>query len=163
VLEGDTGTTTLVFQLTLSNPSYQAVTVSYATANGTALAGLDYTATSGTATFAPGATTATVSVSVNGETLLEADETFTLNLSGGAGASLGAPSATGTILNDDYAPVANAGPDVLTDEGTTVTFNGGGSTDADGDALSYAWDFGDGSTGSGVSPSHAYADQGNYT
>src|SRR5262249_32445492 len=77
----DSGTTALAFTLSMPNPSVQPVTVNYATANGTALAGSDYTAASGSVTFAPGQTTAAVVVSVLGETYLEADETFTVTLS----------------------------------------------------------------------------------
>jgi PKD repeat protein len=60
-------------------------------------------------------------------------------------------------------PTANAGPDQTANEGATVTFNGTGSSDPDGDQLTYSWDFGDGATASGPTPSHAYADSGNYT
>jgi PKD repeat protein len=61
------------------------------------------------------------------------------------------------------APVANAGPAVTGSEGTAVQFDGTGSSDPDGDVLTYAWTFGDGSTGSGPRPSHVYADNGTYT
>jgi hypothetical protein len=165
IAEGDSGTTSLVFPLTLSNPSMQAVTVNYSTANGTATAGSDFTAASGSATFAPGQTTQTITVSVTGETDLEPDETFTVNLSlpAGTNATLGTTSVTETILNDDYAPVASAGPDQTADEGSLVSFDGSGSSDADGDALSYTWDFNDGGTGTGVRPTHRYLDNGTYT
>src|SRR5206468_7922397 len=67
VLEGSAGTTAAVFTLSLSAPSTQAVTVAFATADGTARAGEDYVAADGTASFAPGQTTATVTVAVNGD------------------------------------------------------------------------------------------------
>src|SRR5262249_35619469 len=79
--EGDAGTSQAVFTLTLSNASSETVTVSYATADGTAQAGTDFQAAGGTVTFTPGQTTASVAVAVLGETDLEADETFTLALS----------------------------------------------------------------------------------
>jgi PKD repeat protein len=60
-------------------------------------------------------------------------------------------------------PIASAGGPYLGSEGGEILFDGSGSTDADGSALTYAWDFGDGSSGVGVSPSHAYADDGTYT
>ena len=73
----------------------------YATANGTAIAGSDYTAVSGSLTFAPGETTKTVTVAVLGDTVAEADETFVVNLSGAGGATIAdarasAPSPTTT-------------------------------------------------------------------
>jgi hypothetical protein len=165
VAEGDSGTTPLAFPITLSNPSVEPVTVNYVTANGTATAGSDYTAASGSVTIAPGQTTATVVISVTGETYLESDETFTLTLSlpTGTNATLGTTSVTGTIVNDDYAPVANAGPDQTANEGAAVAFDASGSSDADNDPLTFTWDFGDGGTGTGVKPSHAYADDGVYT
>jgi PKD repeat protein len=58
-------------------------------------------------------------------------------------------------------PDANAGPDFSGVAGIAVSFNGTGSTDPDGDPLSYSWDFGDGTpAGSGATPSHAYATTG---
>jgi subtilisin family serine protease len=60
-------------------------------------------------------------------------------------------------------PVANAGGPYAGDEGAAVTFDGTGSSDPDGDDLSYAWSFGDGATGTGPTPSHTYLDDGEYT
>ena len=74
---GTAGTTNATFTVTLSAASGQTVTVDYATADGTATAPADYTATPGTLTFAPGQTTKTVTVPVIGDTLDEANETFT--------------------------------------------------------------------------------------
>jgi hypothetical protein len=81
----------------------KVVTVGYATADGTATAPADYTATSGTLTFAPGETAKTVTVAVVGDTLVEGDETFSLVLSGPVNATLGAgqEQATATIADDD--------------------------------------------------------------
>jgi hypothetical protein len=165
VAEGDSGTTNLVFNLTLSNPSVTPVTVNFATADGTAVAGSDYAAASGTVTFAPFQTTQTVTIAVRGETDLEPDETLQLQLSlpNGTNATLGTASVVGTIVNDDFAPVASAGPDQTANEGALVAFDGSGSSDADSDPLTYAWNFGDGATGTGVNPSHAYSDNGTYT
>src|SRR5262249_10690037 len=81
LIEGNSGTTYAVFTLSLSVPTTQQVTVNFATANGTATAGSDYTARSGAVTFAPGVTAQTVSVAVTGDTLVESDETFKLLLS----------------------------------------------------------------------------------
>jgi VCBS repeat-containing protein len=63
-------------------------------------------------------------------------------------------------VND--APLVDAGPDQTVNEGSTVAFNSTAS-DADGGTLSYLWDFGDGATATGASPTHAYADNGTYT
>jgi PKD repeat protein len=165
VYEGDTGATGVPFTVSLSGPSGLPITVNFATADGTAVAGADYTAAAGGVTFAPGETSKTVTVFAGGDNAAEADETFALNLAlpHGTSATLGTPAVVGTIRNDDYAPVANAGPDRTVNEAATVTFGGSGSTDADGDPLTYFWDFGDGSTGTGVSPTHIYADNGTYT
>jgi chitinase len=99
--EGDSGTKNAVFTVTLSAASASAVTVSYATRNGTAAAGSDYTAASGTLNFAAGQTSKTVSVPVLGDTVFEADENFFLDLSAAVAATLSRSTATGTITNDD--------------------------------------------------------------
>ncbi|MGE3911507.1 MAG: Calx-beta domain-containing protein [Chloroflexota bacterium] len=100
-IEGCDGTTTIAFSVTLSRPTSSAVTVNYATADGTAAAGSDYNAVSGTLTFTPGQTLKPIEVQIIGDTLVEADETFQVNLSGATNATIGIPSVTGTILNDD--------------------------------------------------------------
>jgi Calx-beta domain/Domain of unknown function (DUF4114) len=99
--EGNSGTTNYAFNLTLSNPSTETITVKYTTADDTAQSGSDYTAVTGTITFNPGETTKTVNVAVNGDDLYEADETFKLNLSDPTNATISTTSATGSILNDD--------------------------------------------------------------
>jgi hypothetical protein len=80
------------------------VQVSYATANGTAIAGSDYVATSGVVTFAPGVTAQTIAVQLNGNVTFEPTETFFVNLSNPVNAVLGVAQATGTIVNDDAQP-----------------------------------------------------------
>ncbi|HZP21486.1 MAG TPA: PKD domain-containing protein, partial [Bauldia sp.] len=70
--------------------------------------------------------------------------------------------ATDTVrIVINHPPVASAGTDVFT-ASSTITFDGGKSTDADGDALAYAWDFGDGSTGTGQVVTHTYKAGGSY-
>jgi hypothetical protein len=101
VLEGNRGTRNVAVAVTLSSGSSQAITVSYRTVDGTALATSDYTATSGTLTFQPGETSRTISVSIKGDRKREANETFTVELFNAVGASIGDAVATGTILNDD--------------------------------------------------------------
>src|SRR5262245_58625706 len=85
IAEGATGTTSAGFTVTLSNPSAFGATVDWATADGSATAGEDYTAGSGTLTFDPGVTSQPVSVDVLGDTTFEADETFTVTLSNPTG------------------------------------------------------------------------------
>ena len=104
--EGDNGSTNATFTISLSNPSTQSITVDYTTSDGTAKAGTDYTkVTTTTITFAPGETTKTVTVGVIGNTVVEPDKTFKVNLSNVTNATLRtAKSGTGTILNDDVLP-----------------------------------------------------------
>ena len=101
--EGKNGQTTLFsFTVTLSTAYDQAVTVNYATANGTATAGSDYQSKTGTVTFAPGETTKTITVAVKGDKQKEASETFFANLlNASSGASIADGVGTGTILDDD--------------------------------------------------------------
>ncbi|MBE9127593.1 MULTISPECIES: glycoside hydrolase family 9 protein [unclassified Coleofasciculus] len=101
ITEGDAGTTLANFEVTLSQASDKPVTVQYGTANGTATAGSDYTAKSGTLTFNPGQTTKTISVSVNGDTAVESNETFRVNLSSPTNAAIADSQGVGTINNDD--------------------------------------------------------------
>lgn len=103
VVEGNSGTTSMTFTLTLSEPYGVPVTVSYATRDGSATtAGRDYEGvTNGIVTIPAGLTTATISINVIGDTNQEPDETFTVSLSSPSNATLGRSIATGTILNDD--------------------------------------------------------------
>ncbi|MDR3632783.1 MAG: cellulase family glycosylhydrolase [Isosphaeraceae bacterium] len=95
---GSSGTVTATFTVTLSAPSTQPVTVAYATADGTAAQGKDYTAASGTLTFAPGQTQATVSVTVLYDPTLAQNGTFFVVLSSPTNAVLSANGkGTGTI------------------------------------------------------------------
>ncbi len=99
--EGQAGTSTLVFPVTLTPAGTRTVTVRYATANGTARAGSDYRAASGTLSFAPGETLKNVAVTLMGDAVPEPDETFVVSLSAPSGAALGNRQALGTIRNDD--------------------------------------------------------------
>jgi PKD repeat protein len=108
--EGNSGITNFVFSVGLTAPSTHAILVDYATADGTATAGSDYNAASGTlkipaGTSCPGDPSCQITVQVNGDTLYEANETFTVNLTNPQGATIADGSATGTILNDDTAPL----------------------------------------------------------
>lgn len=103
VLEGQSGPTSARFSLTLSEPSAQAITVSYATADGTALAGSDYVAATGTITFPPNTTTQEVGVTVLGDGLRESPprETFFVNLSNPSGAVIADGQGQGTVIDDE--------------------------------------------------------------
>src|SRR5262249_20370837 len=104
VTEGNSGTVSATFSVRLSAFSSQPVTVNFATADGTASAGTDYLATNGTVTLAPGTTNQTLSVTVFGDSLNESNETFFVNLSTPAGATISAGRAVGPINNDDPVP-----------------------------------------------------------
>ena len=100
-LEGNSGTSNFTFTVSLSQASPLAVQVAYATANGTASAGSDYTAGSGTVSFAAGETNKTVIVAVSGDTTPEADETFFVDLASPVNATISDAQGQGTIQNDD--------------------------------------------------------------
>ena len=140
ITEGNSGTTNANFTVTLAPANNQTVTVNFTTANGTATAPGDYTATSGTLTFAPNETTKTISVPVKGDTLVEPDETFFVNLSGATVATISDAQGQGTIVNDDTnSPPTVSNIAVSTNEDTTFTFSAslfdGGFSDADGNTL----------------------------
>ena len=97
---------TLAFAVTLSRAPTNTVTVDYATSDGTATAGSDYTATNGRLRFAAGETDKTVSVPVFDDGHDEGSETLTLTLSNPSGAYLADRSAIGTINNSDPMPLA---------------------------------------------------------
>ena len=100
--EGNSGTTQAEFTVKLSPTSTQIVTVDYATTGISATAGSDFMASSGKLIFAPGETSKTVSVKINGDTVYEPNETLSLDLSNPVRALLAANShATATIENDD--------------------------------------------------------------
>ena len=102
VTEGHTGTRSASFTATLSAASSQPITVSYGTANGSALAGSDYQSASGSVTFDPGQTSKIISVLVNGDRTGELNETFTVTVGVASGnAVLGDAQATGTIADDE--------------------------------------------------------------
>lgn len=101
VAEGNSGTSNAQFTVQLSAAATSTVTVDFATSNGTAQAGSDYQAVTGRLSFAPGETQKTISVSVNGDTTVEGNETFFLAVTAAVGAKIADNQATGTIQNDD--------------------------------------------------------------
>ena len=134
--EGNSGTKNATFTVTLSGETFQPVTVNYATANGTATAGSDYTATTGTLIFNvnPGETSKQITVSILGDTLAESDETFFINLSNPINANIADNQGIATITNDDVAlPTITlaVSPSSVTEDSTTnlvYTFTRTGST-----------------------------------
>ena len=101
VAEGNSGTTPATFVVDLSGPSSQTVTCNFATSDGTATAGSDYVATSGTLSFAPGEVQKQVVVLVNGDTVDETQETFFLDISNVVNATVNTSRGTGFIVDDD--------------------------------------------------------------
>ena len=130
VAEGAAGEPAQVtLTVTLSQPAATTTSVDWATHDGTATAGSDYVAASGTLVFEPGSQTATITITLLGDTLFEADESFSVILSNPAGLTIGTGTGTVTITNDDAAPAtptvsltttdasaaeANANPGVFT-------------------------------------------------
>lgn len=121
VIEGDSDTTAADFAVVLSVPSGRPVSVEYATQDGEAEAGVDYSEVSGTLDIPPGTTTRTVSVPVRGDVVDELDEDFQLTLSTPRFAELVRPVATGTVVDDDEALISIT--DVTVDEGDDGTAN----------------------------------------
>jgi PKD repeat protein len=106
IVENDNGTQTVIFNVNLSAASSKTVTVNYQTANGTATAPNDYTATAGTLTFAPGQTSQTVAVLVTGDretenNETENNETILLNLTNPVNATIADTQGIGTISDND--------------------------------------------------------------
>ncbi|HAP60708.1 MAG TPA: hypothetical protein DCR93_14825, partial [Cytophagales bacterium] len=133
VTEGDAGTATLTFTVSLTQAALGTITVDVATSDGSAVAGTDYTAVSTTTlTFGVGEQTKTVDVTVNGDALVEGDETINLNLSNltGTDVILGDATGVGTITNDDQAAVTVA--DISENENGTFTLTLSLDSDVDG-------------------------------
>jgi glucose/arabinose dehydrogenase len=104
ITEGASGTSVANFTVSLSSASSNTVTVNYATADNTAVAGVDYVATSGALTFTPGQTSRTLSVAINGDVLNEDTVSFNVNLTAPTNATISDSQGVGTIVDDD-APV----------------------------------------------------------
>jgi peptide/nickel transport system substrate-binding protein len=104
VTEPVSGTVTATFTVRLSSEMVNPFTVDYATADGTAQAGVDYTATSGTLTFAPTERTKTVDVTVNADSVNEATETFFLNLTDESSGTIVDGQGTATIADGTPPP-----------------------------------------------------------
>jgi hypothetical protein len=121
VTEGNSGTKTATFVVTLSGPVSQQVTVNYATADGTAAAPGDYQAKSGTLSFIPGTVSQNVLVQVLGDANAEQNETFSLDIFTASNATIADPHGVGSITNDDLPKIFIN--DVVVTEGNSGTQN----------------------------------------
>ncbi len=117
----------LTFTLALSDATGEAVSVNWATADGSATAGEDYLAAMGTVTFAPGETSKTITIDLLPDDVHEGRETFSLNLSGVSGASLADTQAVATIIDDDEAAnngavgfISTSGNQFVDEAGNTI-------------------------------------------
>ncbi len=131
VVEGNTSPQSVTYTVTLSNPSTQIITVKYATANGTAISGLDYTSKSGTLTFAPGVTNQSFKIPILNNHLNEADETFILQLTAPTNAVLSANSTVSTTITDSLTASVTTN---LPNNVENLTLIGTGAIDGTGNA-----------------------------
>ena len=144
VKEGNSGSTPAVFMVTLSKTSNVPVTLPYSTMPGSA-GPSDFVATSGTLTIPAGATAASISVSVIGDTLDEPNEAFLLMLGTPTGATLARTQAQGTILDDDgrpalYLPIESV-PYTITAQGSYRLTHNLSTAQPSGAAITIASDF----------------------
>lgn len=127
IVEGNSGTSTLSFTVTRTGSTPSAVDFSFTTADGTATAGSDYVAVAGgTGSIPAGGETGStqVSVTINGDAVVESNETFSVVLSAPVNATIASGTATGTIFNDDTAGVT------VSESGGATTVTEGGASDS---------------------------------
>ncbi|MDB4858081.1 S8 family serine peptidase [Alphaproteobacteria bacterium] len=108
--------------VSLSEASAKAISVDWATSNGTATAGSDYTAASGTLSFAAGETTKTVAVAVIQDNTFEGNETVTITLTNPSNATIADATATLTITEDDVGPMLSINDQTVSESAGTATF-----------------------------------------
>ena len=142
MIEGNEGSRSAVFHLSLSRPSETDISFDYQTVDGTATAGLDYLATAGTITFLAGQLEALVEVPVLGDYVKESDEQFTLAISTNSFAIASVEDGLATIIDDDpqNGPMASddaysarIGETLVVDAASGVLAN---DSDVEGDAIS---------------------------
>jgi len=144
VVESDAGTTNVTLAISLSHPSTASIAVDFATADGSAVAGLDYVSDSGTLTIPALATSYELVLEIIGDLVSELDETFTVSLSSPVGAVLGTPSTgTVTIVDNDpwtwfVATDGNDGNDCVTALTACRTISEAVSRSAAGDLINVA-------------------------
>ena len=112
----------LTFGVTLTAPSGLPVSVDYATAAGTAMPGEDFEAAAGTVDIAAGETSAAIMVTIVADGVHEAEETFTVDLSGAMYATVEDGSATGTITDDDPPPTLAIGDSTASESAGQMSF-----------------------------------------
>ncbi|NET86648.1 MAG: DUF4114 domain-containing protein, partial [Kamptonema sp. SIO1D9] len=108
ISEADNQVATATFTVNLNQISTEEVRVEYATADGTATTNNDYTPTAGTITFNPGETSKTIAVEVRGDNLVDAEETFFVNLRNSVNANIAASQGKATIVNNEIERLAPA-------------------------------------------------------
>lgn len=146
IVEGTGGITHAELTVSLSAASSETITVRFETANGSAVAGDDFLATSGTLTFTPGTVSRTIAVAVTGDSLFEGDESFTVDLPMATNATISRRTASVTIRDDETSPGIAIGSAAI-DEGNagtkavslTVTLTNGSAT-----PVSVEWSTADG-------------------
>ncbi|MDB9466963.1 Calx-beta domain-containing protein, partial [Dolichospermum circinale] len=130
IVEGTTSPQNVQYTVTLSAASTQTITVQYATSNGTAIAGSDYTTITGTLTFNPGVTSQNIIIPILNDAINEPNETFTVTLTSPTNAGLGTKSTATTTITDTLTASATttlaAGVENLTLTGTAA-INGTGN------------------------------------
>ena len=110
VTEGNSGTTTVTVTLMRTGDLTNASSVTWRTYDRTATAASDYTSASGTATFAAGSSTATITVQVSGDVTYEANETFGIQVLSAPGYNVADGFGQVTITNDDAQPAGSTAP-----------------------------------------------------
>jgi Ca2+-binding RTX toxin-like protein len=124
VIEGNSGTSSAIFIVTLSEPSGRTIMLDYTSVDGTAAAGSDFSAASGTLTFTPGQTTKTIMVNATGDGMVEQDETFGVALSNASNVTISDNTGAGILADDDGTGVTlSIANDVTVTEGNTGTTN----------------------------------------
>jgi Glycosyl hydrolase family 48/Calx-beta domain/Cellulose binding domain len=137
VTEGNVGSQTVPFAVTMSRAATNVVSVSFAAISGSAIAGADFIGTNGTLAFDIGTTQRIVYVTVLADRIPEPDETFTVTLTNATGATLAVTNAIGTIFDDDRLPVTTY-PDWRATNGMAAI---GDLADTDGDTLNTLWEY----------------------
>jgi uncharacterized repeat protein (TIGR03806 family) len=160
--EGNSGSSVLSFPVSLSSASGLDVTASYQSNDGSAIAGEDYVAASGQVVISAGSTSATISITVSGDTVYEADETFDVSLTAPANASLLDGSATGTIVNDDALPTLSVGNAQVTEGDSGLTSISFSVALSGVSSLDVTFDFAT-ANGSAIEPDDYVAVSGNRT